>query len=123
MKLNPTLLAASSLLALWGASPARADDGILSFELAEPQWAEQEMMPEAVAVAPAPDLANQPLPIPASAANPPMRYHSPQQLPAGVYRRAVAVALNEATSATALLPPAPPAPAAIGLVVATTATT
>jgi hypothetical protein len=41
-----------------------------------------------------------------------MRYHSPQQLPAGVYRRGVAVGLNESTSATALLPPAPPLPEA-----------
>ncbi|MEO1069311.1 MAG: hypothetical protein AAFW95_09350, partial [Cyanobacteria bacterium J06638_6] len=119
MKLHPTLLATSSLLTLLGATSARADEAVLSFDLAEPQWAKEEMVTKAVAVmTPAPDLANQPLPIPTSAANPPMRYHSPQQLPAGVYRRAVAVALNETTSATTLLPPAPPTPTATVLVAA-----
>ncbi|MFQ4135910.1 hypothetical protein PGN35_006275 [Nodosilinea sp. PGN35] len=115
MKLHPPLLAAGVLLAL--VSPAaRADDGILNFELSQPQWAEQpprvETAVETMPVASIVDAANQPLPIPAGAANPPMRYHSPQQLPAGVYRRGVAVALNESTSATALLPPAPPLPEA-----------
>ncbi len=107
MKLHPNLLAASSLLAILSPAAVRADDGILSFELSPPQWTEAAPAAEAMAIAPAPDLANQPLPIPTRAANPPMRYHSPQQLPAGVYRRGVAVALNE-SSATALLPPAPP---------------
>ncbi|MBD1875615.1 hypothetical protein H6F75_19215 [Nodosilinea sp. FACHB-131] len=106
MKLHPTLLAASALLTLLCPTAVRADDGILSFELSPPQWVEPP--PIADAIAPAVDNADQPLPIPAQAANPPMRYHSPQQLPAGVYRRGVAVALNESTSATALLPPAPP---------------
>lgn len=114
MKFHPTLLAVSALLALLSSFPARADDGVLSFELAEPQWASAALVAkaeaEALSLAPAPDPAHQPLPIPARAVNPPMRYHSPQQLPAGVYRRGVAVALNESTSATALLPPAPPAP-------------
>lgn len=117
MKLHPTLLAASALLALFSPTAVRADDGILSFELAPPQWAEQPPA-AAVAAAPAIDITNQPLPIPAQAANPPMRYHSPQQLPAGVYRRGVAVGLNESTSATALLPPAPPLPEA-SVIVAT----
>ncbi len=112
MKLHPTLLAASTLLALFSPTAVRADDGILSFDLSQPQWAEQPPIAETVAAAPAIDATNQPLPIPAQAANPPMRYHSPQQLPAGVYRRGVAVALNESTSATALLPPAPPLPEA-----------
>ncbi|MBD2112770.1 MULTISPECIES: hypothetical protein [Cyanophyceae] len=106
MKLHLTLLAASALLALLCPTAVQADDGILSFELSPPQWVEPP--PIAEAVAPAVDNANQPLPIPAQAANPPMRYHSPQQLPAGVYQRGVAVGLNESTSATALLPPAPP---------------
>ncbi len=117
MKFHPTLLAVSALLALLSSFPARADDGVLSFELPEPQWASEALAAkvakaeaETLSAAPAPDLANQPLPIPAQAVNPPMRYHSPQQLPAGVYRRGVAVGLNESTSATALLPPAPPAP-------------
>lgn len=110
MKLHPTLLAISALLALLCPTAVQADDGVLSFELAPPQWVEPP--PVAAIVAPAVDTTNQPLPIPAQAANPPMRYHSPQQLPAGVYRRGVAVALNESTSATALLPPAPPPPLA-----------
>ncbi|MBD2232142.1 hypothetical protein [Phormidium tenue] len=112
MKLHPTLLAASALLALVSPTAVRADDGILSFELSQPQWAGQPPIAETVAAAPAIDVTSQPLPIPAQAANPPMRYHSPQQLPAGVYRRGVAVALNASTSATALLPPAPPLPEA-----------
>ncbi|MGB3200160.1 MAG: hypothetical protein WBA99_04615 [Nodosilinea sp.] len=109
MKIYPNLLAASSLLAILNPSAVRAADGILSFELAPPQWAETAAAPEAVVTVAAPDPANQPLPIPTRAAHPPMRYHSPQQLPAGVYRRGVAVALND-SSAAALLPPAPPLP-------------
>ncbi|MEA5449904.1 hypothetical protein VB780_15095 [Leptolyngbya sp. CCNP1308] len=118
MKLHPTLLAASVLLALFSPTAVRADDGILSFELAQPQWAKQPPVVEAAAAVPAVDITNQPLPIPAQAINPPMRYHSPQQLPAGVYRRGVAVGLNESTSATALLPPAPPLPEAPVMVAA-----
>ncbi|TVQ07052.1 MAG: hypothetical protein EA368_15405 [Leptolyngbya sp. DLM2.Bin27] len=110
MKLHPTLMAASLLLALLAALPARADDGMLNFDLAEPQWAIEVEIAADAAPPPVPDPAHQPLPIPAQATNPPMRYHSPQQLPAGVYRRGVAVALNESTTATALLPPAPPLP-------------
>ncbi|MBE9157300.1 hypothetical protein IQ265_10765 [Nodosilinea sp. LEGE 06152] len=117
MKLHPNLLAASSLLAILSPSAVRASDGILSFELSPPQWTEAAPATEAVAIAPAPDSVDQPLPIPARAANPPMRYHSPQQLPAGVYRRGVAAALNE-SSATALLPPAPPLPAGAVMVAA-----
>ncbi|WP_026072653.1 hypothetical protein [Nodosilinea nodulosa] len=117
MKLHPTLLAASSLLALLSPTAAQADDGILSFELTQPQWATAAPVAPVAPVAPATDSADQPLPIPPQAANPPMRYHSPQQLPAGVYRRGVAVALNTSTSATALLPPAPP-PAASPVLVA-----
>ncbi|MBD1915918.1 MULTISPECIES: hypothetical protein [Cyanophyceae] len=116
MKLHPTLLAASALLALFSPTAVRADDGILSFELSQPQWAEQPPTAETVVAAPAIDVTSHPLPIPAQAANPPMRYHSPQQLPTGVYRRGVAVALNESTSATALLPPAPPLPEATVMV-------
>ncbi|HSM81880.1 MAG TPA: hypothetical protein VLS96_09345, partial [Nodosilinea sp.] len=120
MKPTPTLLAASALLAMLGPTAAQAEDSILTFELAPPQWADQQAEGAAaealtappLATAPA-DAANAPLPIPAQAANPPMRYHSPQQLPAGVYRRGVAVALNDSTSATALLPPAPPLPTAV----------
>lgn len=110
MKPTPTLLAASSLLALLNPAAARAEDSVLSFELSTPAWADHDI-PPAMALAAAPvDVSNQPLPIPARAAHPPMRFHSPQQLPAGVYRRGVAVALNEGNSATQLLPPAPPLP-------------
>ncbi|WOD37490.1 hypothetical protein [Nodosilinea sp. E11] len=116
MKLYPTLLAASALLAILGASPARANDGVLTFELEEPQWVQEKLAAVVTISAPAPE--NQPLPIPAHGLNPPMRYHSPQQLPAGVYRRGVAVALNDSTSATALLPPAPPPPSAAPVLVA-----
>lgn len=117
MKPTPALLAASSLLTLLSPSTVHADigpaaDGILNFDLPEPQRtaSTHDLGVTAIApeIVPASDPVNQPLPIPARAANPPMRYHSPQQLPAGVYRRGVAVALNEGTSATALLPPAPP---------------
>ncbi|MGB5974343.1 MAG: hypothetical protein WBG38_13550 [Nodosilinea sp.] len=117
MKFHPSLVAASSLLAILSPSVAHADDGILSFDLPQPQRA-AAAAPEVVDSTAALDPASQPLPIPSRAANPPMRYHSPQQLPAGVYRRAVAVALSESTSATALLPPAPPASANVILVAA-----
>jgi hypothetical protein len=60
--------------------------------------------------APTPDLdpADQPLPIPPGASSPPVRYHAASQLPSGVYRRGVAVALNQGATAASLLPPAPP---------------
>ena len=45
---------------------------------------------------------------PAGAGNPPMRSHSPSQLPGGVYRKAVAVSLQTGNTPAALLPPAPP---------------
>ncbi len=132
MKPTPALLAASSLLTLLSPSTVHADigpadigpvaDGILNFDLPEPQRtaSTHDLGVTAIApeIVPASDPVNQPLPIPARAANPPMRYHSPQQLPAGVYRRGVAVALNEGNSATALLPPAPPLPMTSGMVAA-----
>jgi hypothetical protein len=135
MKPTPALLAASSLLTLLSPSTVHADigpadigpadigpaaDGILNFDLPEPTASTHDLGVTAIApeIVPASDPLNQPLPIPARAANPPMRYHSPQQLPAGVYRRGVAVALNEGTSATALLPPAPPLPTTSGMVAA-----
>jgi len=113
MKFSPTLLAVSCLLAILGPAVARADDVILSFDTFEPPPVEA---PQPVAAAPPPMVldhhgeAIQPLPIPPGGGNPPMRYHSPQQLPAGVYRRGVAAALNQETTAAALLPPAPPVP-------------
>lgn len=115
MKIYLNLLAASALLTILNPSAVRADDSILSFELSPPQWAATAPATEAVATVTVPDPAHQLLPIPARATNPPMRYHSPQQLPAGVYRRGVAVALND-SSATDLLPPAPPLPEAVIMV-------
>lgn len=109
MKPSPTMLAASSLLAILGTSPARADDIALNFNLPARERSEAPAAVEPVAEsASVGDESSQPLPVPAQAANPPMRYHSPQQLPAGVYRRAVAVALSDTTPAAALLPPSPP---------------
>ncbi|NJL47852.1 MAG: hypothetical protein HC929_10675 [Leptolyngbyaceae cyanobacterium SM2_5_2] len=108
MKPSPLLLTANALLAIFGGAPARADDMALSFDL--PTIARPE--PPAAAKAestPAPlGDAPQPLPIPKGAGSPPMRFHSPQQLPSQVYRQAVAVALNEGATPASILPPAPP---------------
>lgn len=93
---------------------AQAEEFALSFEL--PVTSDSIREP---ASQPSPSLQDsrqgnisldsvRPLPVPPLGANPPMRYHSPQQLPKGVYRRAVAVALSEEISADVLLPPAPP---------------
>lgn len=54
-----------------------------------------------------PDPNNSPLAIPAHALNPPFRYHSPQQMPAGANKRAIVVNLKEGVTATDLLPPSP----------------
>ncbi len=116
MKPTPALLAVSSLLALFAPTAVKAEEDFLSFDLSPASWAEPAPGPAIAApvVAAAEidevDPNNQPLPIPPGATNPPMRFHSPQQLPAGVYRRGVAVALNESTSPAQLLPPAPPLP-------------
>lgn len=118
MKPTPTLLAISSLLTLFAPTAVKAEDDLLNFDLSPVSQAE----PAPISAIAAPGVAapgidqvdpnNQPLPIPAGATNPPMRFHSPQQLPAGVYRRGVAVALNESTTPAQLLPPAPPLPEA-----------
>ncbi|MEB3314354.1 MAG: hypothetical protein VKL98_09430 [Cyanobacteriota bacterium] len=115
MKPSPSLLAISSLVAVLSPVTVQAEEFALSFDL--------PTVPDPLAepTRPSPALAQQqdqdrlpleailPLPVPALGANPPMRYHSPQQLPKGVYRRAVAVALTEEITAEALLPPSPPA--------------
>ncbi len=120
MKPTPTLMAISSLLALFAPTAVKAEDDLLSFDLSPVSWAEPALAEAIAAVEEvAVDPLNQPLPIPPGAANPPMRFHSPQQLPAGVYRRGVAVALNESTSPAQLLPPAPPLPEAPMVAVAT----
>ncbi|MGF1566697.1 MAG: hypothetical protein ACFCVD_01245 [Nodosilinea sp.] len=109
MKPSPAILATTSLLAMLGATSAQADEIALSFALPMTQPTDQTSAP-----VPAPTAAlgvlesAQPLLIPAKAANPPMRYHSPQQLPPQVYRQAVAVDLGTGADPAALLPPAPP---------------
>jgi hypothetical protein len=112
MKPTSTILAAGSLLTILNPAPVRADDSILTFELTQPAWSREETNEISVTSASVADidLTHQPLPIPPGATTPPMRYHSPQQLPAGVYRRGIAAALNADTPASAVLPPAPPPP-------------
>ncbi|HIK46929.1 MAG TPA: hypothetical protein IGR64_18980, partial [Leptolyngbyaceae cyanobacterium M65_K2018_010] len=117
MKPSPLLLTISTLWALCGAHPARSEDMALNFDL-------PVIHPPPVSTAAGPEAAPpkaesiQPLPIPPGATNPPMRFHSPQQLPQGVYRRSVAVSLNQGSAPAAILPPAPPltpAPQAVAL--------
>ncbi len=107
MKPSPLLLTANAVLAILGVAPAKADDMALNFEL--PEIAQPEPPAPAIAeVAPLPSDGPQPLPIPPGAGSPPMRFHSPQQLPSKVYRQAVAVALSEGATPASILPPAPP---------------
>jgi len=109
MKTTSSLFAASSLLSLLGATAVQAEEIALSFDLPqnEPDQTNSEpamtVLEEAVS-----SSGVSPLPIPAGAANPPMRSHSPGQLPGGVYHRAVATSLKAGHTAATLLPPAPP---------------
>jgi hypothetical protein len=125
MKPTPALLAVSSLLTLLAPTAVKAEDDLLSFDLSPISRAEPAPIPAIAAAEVAANgmdqgvANNQPLPIPPGATNPPMRFHSPQQLPAGVYRRGVAGALNESTSPAQLLPPAPPLPEAQPVALAT----
>ncbi len=107
MKLLLVLLATSALVLWVGLAQAQAKSGdfILSFEppaLPEPIPPPDPPVPLPVA------SEHRPLPIPAHGTRPPMRFHSPSQLPSGVYRRAVAVALNGGHESADGLPPAPP---------------
>lgn len=120
MRFSPLLLATSSVVAILSPLAAQAEEFALSFEL--PVTSDATVRSDAVqesAGQPSQSLQDsrqgdmsldsvRPLPVPPLGANPPMRYHSPQQLPRGVYRRAVAVALTEEITADVLLPPAPP---------------
>jgi len=118
MKPSPLLLAANAVLAVVGVAPAKADDLALSFDLPEINHPEPSApVAAAETVVPAANVP-QPLPIPAGAGSPPMRYHSPQQLPSKVYRQAVAVALDQGATPAAILPPAPPQFAAAPVVIA-----
>ena len=119
MKASSSLIAASALFSVLGASAAQAEEIALSFELPESDQPEieAESAPQPQNVALVPSGGPKPLPIPQGAGNPPMRSHSPNQLPGGVYRRAVAVSLAS-TPPAALLPPAPPLYTAPPVVVA-----
>lgn len=114
MKPSPSLLAISSLVALLSPVTVQAEEFALSFDLPTVPTALEEPTPPSPASTAQqnqdrpPLEAILPLPVPALGANPPMRYHSPQQLPKGVYRRGVAVALTKEMTADVLLPPAPP---------------
>jgi len=97
-------------LSLLGSTTAvHGEEIALNFEL-QPQPRTDAAQPDeaANAVAVVPRQGPTPLPIPAGAGNPPMRSHSPSQLPGGVYRKAVAVSLQTGNTPAALLPPAPP---------------
>lgn len=115
MRFSPLLLATSSVVAMFSPLAAQAEEFALNFELpvtsdsisepaGQPSPSLQDSRQDDISLDPI-----KPLPVPPLGANPPMRYHSPQQLPKGVYRRAVAVALTEEITADVLLPPAPPA--------------
>ena len=110
MKLLLFLLATGALVFWIGLAPAQAEDFILSFEppaLPEPPPPpEPEPAPETTLPTVAPE--HRPLPIPAHGTRPPMRFHSPSQLPSGVNRQAVSVALDQGHRAADVLPPVPP---------------
>jgi hypothetical protein len=112
MKFLLALLAASCLSLLSGLNAAAnaQEDIALSFDLPPMETPQEEAAAAPPEAAPTPDLdpADQPLPIPPGASSPPVRYHAASQLPSGVYRRGVAVALNQGATAASLLPPAPP---------------
>lgn len=106
----PYLLTATSLLSLLSSSAVQAEQIALSFELDEVDSNPAVEPPPSDTAPPVQVTVQSPkaLPIPAGAGNPPMRSHSPNQLPGGVYRRAVATSLNAGNAPAALLPPAPP---------------
>lgn len=112
MKKPSSVLVASSLISVFGASAVQAAEDIaLSFELPVSGTAITQDEPGAAGAtvnADLPDPGIRPLPIPKGAGNPPMRSYSSQQLPAGVYHQAVAASLEAGNSPAALLPPAPP---------------
>ncbi|MFM7472172.1 MAG: hypothetical protein ACKO5P_11795 [Nodosilinea sp.] len=114
---SSSLLAAGSLMAVLVPTTVRAEEFALNFDLpaiaADHRSSPVASIPQSEP-GPSPQLeANAPLPVPDRAATPPLRHHSPPQLPPGVYRQAVAVALTPEVTPTSLLPPAPPAPTQI----------
>ncbi|MBD2426089.1 hypothetical protein [Phormidium sp. FACHB-1136] len=108
MKLLLFLLATGALVFWVGLAPAQAEDFILSFD--PPALPKPPPPPEPALETTLPPVApeHRPLPIPAHGTRPPMRFHSPSQLPAGVNRQAVAVALDQGHRAADVLPPVPP---------------
>jgi hypothetical protein len=111
-------------ISLLGATAVQAEEIALSFDLDPPPSADkgEPNEPTPPATVQASVAGPEPLPVPAGAGNPPMRSHSPNQLPGGVYRKAVAVGLQAGNAPAALLPPAPPwyAPPAVVAQKATT---
>lgn len=112
---SSSLLAAGSLLAVLVPATARAEEFALNFDPPEIALHHDSGAEQSTPQLQSPPLSRAdlglPLPVPARAASPPLRYHSPAQLPPGVYRQAVAVALGAEVSPASLLPSAPPAPA------------
>ncbi|MFH7241839.1 MAG: hypothetical protein ACHWZW_03210 [Spirulina sp.] len=109
MKLLLFLLTTSALVLWVGLAPAQAEDFALNFDPpALPQPSPPPEPPEPPEPTPFLPPEQRPLPIPSHGTRPPMRFHSPSQLPSGVNRQAVAVALNEGHSAMDVLPPVPP---------------
>ncbi len=111
------VVAVSSLIILLISPVAQAAEIALNFELPPSRQAEPQEQGTEAKIIPETDLNEtdlpaavgpKPLPIPRGAGSPPMRSHSPQQLPAGVYRQAVAASINAGNSPAAVLPPAPP---------------
>ena len=110
MKRTSALIATHSLLGILGVTEVQAEDVALSFEFppVDDSEAAVALVADAVALPNAQSSGPLPLAIPQGAENPPMRSHQPHQLPAGVYRQAVAAGLSAGRSPGALLPPAPP---------------
>lgn len=106
MKLLLFLLTTSALVLWVGLAPAQAEDFALNFD--PPAQPSPPPPPEPPNPSPSLPPEQRPLPIPSHGTRPPMRFHSPSQLPSGVNRQAVAVALNEGHAARDVLPPVPP---------------
>ncbi|MFZ4639007.1 MAG: hypothetical protein ACOYMP_01215 [Nodosilinea sp.] len=114
MRSSSSLLAAGSLLAVLVPGTARAEELALNFDppaiAADHRPDPGQSIPQLESEIPPQTEGIAPLPVPTQAGNPPMRYHSPQQLPRSVYRGAIAVALTSDGPPASVLPPAPPSP-------------
>lgn len=114
MRSSSSLLAAGSLLAVLVPGTARAEEFALNFDppaiAADHRPNPGQSIPQLESEISLQTESMAPLPVPTQAGNPPMRYHSPQQLPRSVYRGAIAVALTGDVTPASVLPPAPPSP-------------